>query len=147
QAHPADLSLEQAKQLGPYCNLIVIGIQQTERLRRTVFQRSYSDDQVRELAYALDVPNINYDMITRVPEEMEADRQDYLELLFSLPRPAGNRIFPLTYFPGTTLTHRHLAQGKITPKQIVGKFSEMPEWGIHPYYNRLQYHEIFVLCY
>ncbi len=121
-AHPNLVKEELVELLAPTGFFYTImGIQSgSERIRTQYFNRHTPDEQIIRAAEIFRDHNIAccYDLIMDCPYETEEDRMATLDLLASLPRPYQLQTFPLKFFPGTVLTERALADGKIRPEDV-----------------------------
>ncbi len=100
---------------------VEIGIQSgAERIRREVYRRPVSNDQIRDALDRLIDARIavSLDLILDNPYEDERDMRGTFELLLTLPRPFALKTFSLTYLPGTALTERMLEERRIEPGDV-----------------------------
>ncbi len=98
------------------CVSMTMGVQAgSERIRRDLFLRNETDDELIEAAGILHRHGIHcsYDIIMDNPLEEESDRRATLELLLKFPRPFELHTHTLTHFPGTKLTDILLERGII----------------------------------
>jgi len=100
---------------------VEVGLQSgSERIRKEIFERPVSDKALIETGRIISSLKIApfYDLIVDNPFETDEDKRLGLELILKLPRPFHLRMFPLTYFPNTTLTKRALASKVISIDQV-----------------------------
>jgi radical SAM superfamily enzyme YgiQ (UPF0313 family) len=121
-AHPQNVNAEKLQQL---CDAgmikLRIGIQTGSERVRELYDRTWEDNakimnmvqlinqfiQQRQLRYVM------YDIIVDNPWETDQDKLDTLNLVASLPQPFGIYCFSLTFYPGTGLYERALAEQRI----------------------------------
>jgi radical SAM superfamily enzyme YgiQ (UPF0313 family) len=102
-------------------SLIGMGIQSgSERIRRQIFKRPESDEQIIKATRILRKYRIPLvlDLILDNPFETYHDKENALNLLLRIPRPFKLSLYSLIYFPGTELTNMALKQGIITTDDI-----------------------------
>jgi radical SAM superfamily enzyme YgiQ (UPF0313 family) len=88
-----------------------MGIQSgSERIRRDCYERETTQQEIIEACKILARHGVtrNLDFIGDNPYETDADREETLDLLCTLPKPFYFNYFSLTYFPGVDLTERAL---------------------------------------
>jgi Radical SAM superfamily len=98
-----------------------MGIQSgSDRIRRECYERETSDEEIIHAAQIMADHGItrNLDFIGDNPYETDADREETLDLLCTLPKPFYFNYFSLTYFPGVDLTERALRDGHIGPDEV-----------------------------
>ncbi len=102
---------------------IGFGVQSgSKRILREVFKRGQTNEQVLEAARIINKYGngtfeglyANYGFILDNPYENDDDWRDSLRLLISLPRPRTINLYSLTFFAGTELANRALADGHIS---------------------------------
>ena len=101
----------------------VVGVQSgSELTRRELYHREMSNSEILRAAELLHRYQVipYYDIILDNPYETEDDLGKTLELICQLPRPYNLEILSLTFFPGTEITRRALADRIITPEQVEG---------------------------
>jgi radical SAM superfamily enzyme YgiQ (UPF0313 family) len=114
--------LERLKEAG--LERVEVGLESgSERIRMEVFKRKISDESFIRSANILKEVGIIpfYDYIVDNPFETEEDKRACLDFLLKLPRPYHLRMFPLTYFPNTSLTKEALELGIISEDQVESK--------------------------
>jgi len=97
---------------------IQIGIQSGSRRVQEIYQRNQTNERVIKMAELLKeyIPRIRppiYDFILDNPWETLEDKYMTFQLLLKLPQPYFIQIFSLTFFPGTGLFDRAVAEGLI----------------------------------
>jgi anaerobic magnesium-protoporphyrin IX monomethyl ester cyclase len=100
-----------------------VGIQTgSEKVRRELFNRHVSDDQILEVARLVKKYDIfaRYDIIADNPFESRDDKRDTLDLLLGLPKPFILNLYSLNHFPKTKLTELALREGVITEDDVAG---------------------------
>lgn len=103
-------------------NSMQIGVQTGSLRMQKIYCRPISNDKVIAVSRIMEkhkgrmVPK--YDFILDNPWENDKDRQDSLELLMQLKEPKEFNFFSLSFFPGTSLQQRALAEGIITTEQM-----------------------------
>ena len=98
-----------------------IGIQSgSERIRKEVFKRFYSNEQIQNEANILHRYNISvrYDFIMDNPFETEEEFKESIELMKDLPKPFSVNLFSLKFFPNTEITQMALEKGLITKEEL-----------------------------
>src|SRR5262245_45327887 len=101
--------------------MTTMGIQSgAERVRRDLYERETSNGDIREACRILERHGVgrNLDFIADNPYETDADREETLDLICSLPKPFYFNYFSLTYFPGVDLTEWALRDGHIGPDDV-----------------------------
>jgi radical SAM superfamily enzyme YgiQ (UPF0313 family) len=111
-----------------------LGVQSgSERLRREIFFRNYSNDVVLKAArlfmkYGI---SIRYDFIMNNPFESWHDKIQTIDLMVRLPVPYSANLFSLAYFPNTEITSMALEKGYITNAEIEGhEAKSFSNWSI-----------------
>lgn len=111
---------------------IWLGVQSgSERIRREVLFRNYSNDKVLKAAHLFMKHGIDvrYDFIWDNPFESWDDKMQTIELMMQLPTPYTVNLFSLAYLPSTDITNMALEKGYITESAIEGRgtkpFSDM----------------------
>ena len=103
-------------------NQIVVGIQSgSPRVRREVFHRNESQEQIRNAAQILHqcrVPRIVYDLMLCHPFERPEDRAQTLELCRTLPGRFHLEIHGLNFLPATDIVGMALQAGYYTPEEM-----------------------------
>jgi anaerobic magnesium-protoporphyrin IX monomethyl ester cyclase len=100
---------------------IWMGIQSgSERVRREIFERNYSDQLILEQAEIFrkyDI-SVRYDFIFDNPFETFEESLKSIDLMLKLPEPYTLNLFSLKYFPKTDITKRALETGIINPENM-----------------------------
>ncbi len=98
-----------------------LGIQSgSERVRREVFKRNYSNSVVREqvnIFHKYGIP-VKYDFIFDNPFETFEESLESISLLLDFPEPFSVNLFSLKYFPNTKITEMALEAGKIKERDL-----------------------------
>ena len=90
-----------------------MGVQSgSERVRKEVFKRNYSNDKVIEQANLFTKYDISvkYDFIFKNPFETDKETEDTIKLMAELPEPKSFNLFSLKFFPHTEITDMALEQ-------------------------------------
>jgi anaerobic magnesium-protoporphyrin IX monomethyl ester cyclase len=98
-----------------------MGIQSgSERIRRDCYERETTQQEIVDACTILARHGVtrNLDFIGDNPYETDADREETLDLLCTLPKPFYFNYFSLTYFPGVELTERALRDGYISANDV-----------------------------
>lgn len=98
-----------------------IGIQSgSERVRKEIFKRFYSNDQIKKDANILHRYKIDtrYDFIMDNPFETEKEFQESIQLMKELPKSFSINLFSLKFFPNTEITQMALNRGIITQESL-----------------------------
>ncbi|NCC33504.1 MAG: radical SAM protein [Chloroflexia bacterium] len=99
---------------------VIMGIQSGSRRIQKLYERKATNERVLQAASVLhrfqaSVPRPNYDVITDNPYETQDDRWATLQLINQIPPPYRLALHALTFYPGTDLYQRAIADGYITP--------------------------------
>lgn len=119
--HVTETLVDKLKQAG--MTLVEMGIQNgSERVSNELYDRRLGNDKLRKAVRILHESGlrVHYDLIIDNPLETSQDKRDCFEFMLDIPRPYSLFILSLTHFPGTPLTERLLAEGKITKDQVEG---------------------------
>ncbi len=119
--HVTETLVEKLKHAG--MTLVEMGIQNgSERVSNEIYDRRLGNDKLRKAVRILHESGlrVHYDLIIDNPLETTQDKRDCFEFMLDIPRPYSLFILSLTHFPGTPLTERLLAEGKITKDQVEG---------------------------
>ncbi len=103
--------------------LVVMGVQSgSDRSRRENYHRKTPNEKILELARSFHNHKVIpfYDFIFDNPYETVDDLQQTLKIALELPRPNNLEMLSLSYFPGSKLTRRALADGIISPADVEG---------------------------
>jgi radical SAM superfamily enzyme YgiQ (UPF0313 family) len=98
-----------------------MGVQSgSERVRKEVFKRFYSNETVLNQAFLFVKYGINvkYDFIFDNPFETIEETEESIQLMKMLPNPKSFNMFSLKFFPQTKITEMALRQGFITKKDL-----------------------------
>jgi radical SAM superfamily enzyme YgiQ (UPF0313 family) len=98
-----------------------IGVQSgSERVRKEVFKRYYTNQKVLDQANLFQKYNISvkYDFIFNNPFETEEETEESIKLMALLPEPKSFNMFSLKFFPQTEITEMALKEGFITSQNL-----------------------------
>jgi len=112
---------------------VFLGIQHTERVSRTLYDRNVSNERVLATARALHTAGIraSFHVVMDDPISTAADKRDLLELLLALPRPYNLFLFSMTVFPKSPLADTLLGMGLIGDDDIEGRASKIfSQWRV-----------------
>jgi radical SAM superfamily enzyme YgiQ (UPF0313 family) len=100
--------------------IVNLGIQNTERINKTLYNRNTTDRQVLEAAKTLHKLNlkVHYQLLFDDPISNSRDKRTLFELLLQLPRPYELYLFSLIYFPRSALTEKLLKNKLITATEV-----------------------------
>ena len=130
-SHPSVLTDEMARKLrGAGLKTVVMGIESgSERVRREVLNRRETDEAVLRSAEILKKYDIEagYDFIVDIPWLTEENCRGTFETVMRLPQPFHIGIHGLSFLPGTAITERALAEGKIRPEQVSRADQPLPQ--------------------
>jgi len=121
-SHPGLLTeamIEQLKRAG--LRKVVMGVESgSQQVRREVLNRGETDAAVIRSAEILRRHGIEvgYDFIVDIPWLSEENCRGTFKLVMQLPQPFEIGIHSLSFLPGTEITTRALAEGKIRPEQV-----------------------------
>ena len=117
-----------------------MGIQSgSERVSNDIYDRRLTNDKLMKAINILHNSGVrvHYDLIIDNPLETEEDKREAFEFLLKIPRPYSLFILSLTYFPGTPLTERLLAEGYITEADVEGSSDKsLFQWEVSLNHNR-----------
>lgn len=110
---PMEESLKLLKSAG--LDNMVIGIEGSERVRKEIYNRLISDQQMIKCQIILKKKGIfaTYNLIVKNPLETVEDLKSIFNLVVKMPRPFSFHIFQLIHFPKTELTEKLVSQGLI----------------------------------
>lgn len=98
-----------------------LGVQSgSERVRKEVFKRHYSNDIIKrqvEIFHRYNI-GIKYDFILDNPFETFEESLESIKLMLELPEPFSVNLFSLKYFPNTEITAMALEAGIISDKSM-----------------------------
>jgi len=101
---------------------VEIGLQSgSERVHKQVYFRPFLPAKFLEVARIMaEFPRVTkyYDVILDNPYETEEDLAKTIEFLAQIPKPFHLSCFSLTFFPGTALYDRAVADGLIDPENL-----------------------------
>ncbi len=122
--HPvfySERNLRKLKAVG--LDSVAIGVQTSERVARTWYNRSETTEDILKAAHVLHRLKLKacYQVIMDDPVTTEEDRRRLFDLLLKIPRPYELYLFSLTLYPGTDLTTRLLKEGLATIDDVEGK--------------------------
>lgn len=120
---PRVVTLERVNRLKAVgLDTVFMGIQSTEQINRTLYNRDVSDEQVLGAARALHESGVRagYQVILDDPVSTPEDKRCLFELLLQIPRPYEMILFSLTIYPGSALGEDLKRRGLITDEDIEG---------------------------
>jgi radical SAM superfamily enzyme YgiQ (UPF0313 family) len=105
---------------------IEVGIQSgSERVRREIYQRSDTDEEILRAARLLHDAagshglKTDYDVLVHSPYETQEDRQATPLFVSRLPRPFRLNVFGLIPYPGTALRERAVQDGVLSQDPVL----------------------------
>ncbi len=122
--HPtfySERNLRKLKAVG--LDSVAIGVETSERVARTWYNRKETTEDVLKAASVLHRLRLKacYQVIMDDPVATEEDRRRLFDLLLQIPRPYELYLFSLTLYPGTDLTTRFLKEGLATADDVEGR--------------------------
>lgn len=98
--------------------LAIMGIQSGSAHTQKMYNRKVDNEHILRAARLINsfqayIPRPMYDVITDNPYESQQDQYETLRLVHELPTPYRLSLFSLTFYPGTELYHKALADGII----------------------------------
>lgn len=103
--------------------VIYMGIEGSERINRTLYNRRFSEKEIlrnAEIFHKLKL-DARYQIILDDPLSDETDKREFFEFLMRFPRPFEFYLFSLTVFPKTDLAATLLNKGLINEDDIEGR--------------------------
>lgn len=102
---------------------VMMGIQNVSRVNQALYNRSATDESVRQAAQVLHKLRLNpcYQILLDDPHLCEADKRELFDFLTTLPRPYDLYLFSLSYWPQTDTTDKYLQDGTISLDDIEGR--------------------------
>lgn len=107
-----------------------LGVQSgSEKIRKKVFKRFYTNTTVLKQAHIFNKHNINvkYDFIFDNPFETFEDSMETIKLILEFPQPFSLNLFSLKYFPKTEISSMALKRGFISAKNIDDSYKPMTD--------------------
>ena len=103
-----------------------LGIQSgSERVRREVFGRRQSNEEILEVARMCNTKlKMNYDILLDNPFESDDDTRETLKLFLQFPLPFNIVAHSLVYFPNYALTKRAVAEGLIGEQEVADNLTK-----------------------
>jgi len=100
-----------------------VGIQSGSNRIQDLYRRGDSAERIRAAAGMLHeyrdiIRRPVYDVIIDPIFQRRADQRETIALLAGLPRPFQTAVYSLTFFPGTEITRRALAENRIDPRRL-----------------------------
>ena len=129
---------------------IWLGVQSgSERVRKEVFKRFYSNEKVLEQAnlFAKYEISVKYDFIFDNPFETEKETKESIKLMAELPEPKAFNMFSLKFFPHTEITEKALKEKIISEEYLDDQLNiESPRYTVsdekeQEYLNRIKTYE------
>ena len=101
---------------------VFMGVQATARVNAGLYDRFNDDENIAEKAELFSRLGIypRYQLIFDDPETTPDDLRAMFELVSSFPSPFDLYLFSITYFPGSEVARKLLADGRISPYEIEG---------------------------
>ncbi|MGD0111359.1 MAG: radical SAM protein [Armatimonadota bacterium] len=130
-SHPGLLTeptIEKLKRAG--LKKVVMGVESgSQHVRRQVLNRKETDAAILRSADILKRHGIEvgYDFIVDIPWLTEENLRGTFSLIMQLPEPFEVGIHSLSFLPGTAITERALAEGKISKEQVSRANQPLPE--------------------
>lgn len=116
-----------------------LGIQNTERICRTLYNRQISNQrilQATQVLHRIGAEN-HYHLIFDDPESTSTDKEDLFQLLLRIPRPYELYLFSLTLYPHSDLTEKLLVEGKIQEQEMSTAYQKIfHQWRVDLSYPR-----------
>jgi len=130
-SHPGLLiepTIEKLKRAG--LKKVVMGVESgSQHVRREVLNRKETDAAILRSADILKRHGVEvgYDFIVDIPWLTEENLRGTFTLIMQLPEPFEVGIHSLSFLPGTAITERALAEGKISKEQVSRANQPLPE--------------------
>jgi radical SAM superfamily enzyme YgiQ (UPF0313 family) len=130
-SHPGLLvepTIEKLKRAG--LKKVVMGVESgSQQVRREVLNRTETDVAILRSADILKRHGVEvgYDFIVDIPWLTEENLRGTFTLIMQLPEPFEVGIHSLSFLPGTAITERALAEGKIRTEQVSRADQPLPE--------------------
>ena len=130
-SHPGlltEATIEKLKRAG--LRKVVMGVESgSQQVRREVLNRKETDAAILRSAEILKrhEVEVGYDFIVDIPWLSEENLRGTFTLIMQLPEPFEIGIHSLSFLPGTAITERALAEGKIGPEQVSRANQPLPE--------------------
>jgi radical SAM superfamily enzyme YgiQ (UPF0313 family) len=130
-SHPGLLTeptIEKLKRAG--LRKVVMGVESgSQQVRREVLNRKETDAAILRSADILKRHGVEvgYDFIVDIPWLTEENLRGTFTLIMQLPEPFEVGIHSLSFLPGTAITERALAEGKIRKEQVSRANQPLPE--------------------
>lgn len=101
---------------------VYMGVQATARVNAGLYDRYDKDERVAEVARVFSRHGVypHYQLIFDDPETTEEDLRALFDLVASFPPPFDLYLFSITYFPGSEISKKLLADGRLSPYEIEG---------------------------
>ncbi|MFH1467953.1 MAG: radical SAM protein [Pseudomonadota bacterium] len=101
---------------------VYMGVQATARVNADLYDRYDKDERVAEVARVFHRHGIypHYQLIFDDPETTEDDLRALFDLVASFPPPFDLYLFSITYFPGSEISKKLLADGRLSHYEIEG---------------------------
>jgi len=101
---------------------VYMGVQASSRVNAHLYDRYDADERVAEVARIFSRQGIypHYQLIFDDPETTEEDLRALFDLVAGFPQPFDLYLFSITYFPGSEVSKKLLADGRISPYEVEG---------------------------
>jgi len=130
-SHPGlltEAAIEKLRRAG--LKKVVMGVESgSQQVRREVLNRKETDAAILQSAGILKRHGVEvgYDFIVDIPWLTEENLRGTFKLIMQLPEPFEVGIHSLSFLPGTAITQRALAEGKIRKEQVSRANQPLPE--------------------
>ncbi len=101
---------------------VYMGVQATARVNAGLYDRFNDDENIAEKAELFARLGIypHFQLIFDDPETTSDDMRAMFELVSTFPPPFDLYLFSITYFPGSEISKKLLADGRISPYEVEG---------------------------
>ena len=101
---------------------VLMGIQNTERINREIYNRPISNQRILETARLISSLGLKacYQLMVDDPVSTTADKEELFRMLLQLPLPYDLYLFSLCLWPGTALIQTLKDRGLITDQEVEG---------------------------
>ncbi len=112
---------------------VFMGIQNTERVNRSLYKRNISNERILRTAQRLHAAQVraSFHIVLDDPVSTTDDKLELFELLLGIPRPYNLFLFSMTVFPKSPLAEQLLAEGLIREDDVEGRATKIfSQWRI-----------------